>query len=177
MEGDWRTVAGYEGLYEVSRFGEVRSLPRQTPQAGIRGGKVLKQITNNYGYPVVNLCREGHPKMFLVHRLVLEAFAGPCPDGQEALHGQEGRADASLSNLRWGTHAQNLGLDRQRDGTTGRGEHCGLAKLTWEQVRQIRERVANGERQVEVARDYDIHPSNVSYIVSRKSWAYPPEEW
>lgn len=177
MEDDWRAVTGYEGLYEVSRFGEVRSLPRQTPQAGIRGGRVLKQIINNYGYPVVNLCREGCPRMFLVHRLVLEAFAGPCPDGQEALHGQDGRAQASLSNLRWGTHVQNQGSDRQRDGTTGRGERCGVAKLTWDQVCRIRERVASGEKQVAVARDYDIDPSNVSYIVNRKSWAYPPEEW
>ncbi len=173
----WEAVPGYEGLYEVSNLGQVRSLPRQTPHAGIRGGKLLKQILNNYGYPVVNLYRGGERKMFLVHRLVLEVFAGPCPKGMEGLHGQDGRVDASLPNLQWGTHAKNLGADRQRDGTTGRGERCGLAKLTWDQVCRIRERVANGERQVAVARDYDIDPSNVSYIVNQKSWAYPPEEW
>src|SRR5947207_9146057 len=84
----WLPIVGYEGFYEVSDLGWVRSLDRlvggpQGPASRIFPGRILKQYTQKppRDYPSVNLSRESVPTVCPVHRLVLEAFAGPCPDG------------------------------------------------------------------------------------------------
>ena len=58
----WLPVPGYEGLYEVSDLGQVRSLPRPTKR-GIRGGNVLKHVSSGYGYPVVCIRKNGRGTM------------------------------------------------------------------------------------------------------------------
>ena len=69
--------------------------------------RVLRAPLGIHGYPRVNLSRDGAPRQFLVHRLVLEAFVGPAAAGLETLHGNGVRSDCRLSNLRWGTSAEN----------------------------------------------------------------------
>ncbi len=129
------------------------------------------------GYPVVGMQHDG--KMFLrsVHRLVTEAFIGPCPPGMEVRHGPGGRKDASLENLSYGTPKQNQLEDRARDHTTNRGERCGTAKLSWEAVQELKARRLLGEPVAVLATDYGINPSTVSKIAKGKRWAYPPEAW
>jgi hypothetical protein len=99
---DWKSVVGHEGLYEVSDAGDVRSLPR--PHAR---GRVLKQMTDPKGYRRVSLSKDGYARPRLVHHLVLEAFVGPRPAGQQCLHGDDDPAHNHVSNLRWGTARQN----------------------------------------------------------------------
>jgi hypothetical protein len=128
----WRPVLGFEGLYSVSDQGRVRSLDR-TIEAGNRWGgvsrqqrpgrvlaprvKTLRKLTGNvYTYASVNFSRDGVITTHAVHRLVLEAFVGPCPPGQETCHGPGGSTDNRLVNLRWGTYSENA-YDRVRDGT------------------------------------------------------------
>ncbi len=173
----WLPVAGYEGLYEVSDLGRVRSLPRQT-RRGVRGGKILKPQTSagSKGYLFVNLCRDGTMWHVAVHRLVLEAFDRPCPPGMEARHGPGGKLDASLVNLRWGTRAENVGPDRLRDGQDNRGVRHGMSKLTSEQVKDIRRRSDAGETQQSIADRYGITFQNVSSITLGKTWSYPGVE-
>jgi hypothetical protein len=179
----WTPVTGYEGLYEVSDQGQVRSLKRLVRYIDGRlrtfPSCVLAQYTSGStrGYPFITLSRDNRQYPRPVHRLVLEAFQGACPEGMEALHGPGGKTDASLTNLRWGTRAENTGPDRVRDGQSNRGEKSGLAKLTWTQVCEIRERVAAGETQTAVARELGVSFQNVSMIVHRKTWRHPPEEW
>jgi NUMOD4 motif/HNH endonuclease len=168
----WLPVAGYETLYEVSSLGQVRSLRRKT-RSGMRGGRILKPFIRPDGYPEVALCRDGISEKRFVHHLVLEAFDKPCPDGEEARHGPGGKADASITNLCWGTRAQNVGPDRVRDGQANRGERHGRSKLTAEQVEDIRRRAAARETQQSIADRYEITISNVSSIVLGKTWSYP----
>lgn len=123
----WVDVLGYEGLYEVSDRGRVRSLPatreytartrwddvmtcvRRTP------GKVLAGYTLPNGYRVHTLTSiEGVKTLCYVHVLVLRAFVGPCPEGLEGLHWDDVKLNNHLSNLRWGTRRENL-LDRYRN--------------------------------------------------------------
>ena len=94
----WLPVVGYEELYEVSDIGNVR-----------RGQKMLKPVpqVRRRAARVVNLCRNGQQKTVLVHRLVLEAFVGPCPPGLEACHGNDVAWDNRLENLRWDTSSAN----------------------------------------------------------------------
>ena len=110
MSETWLPVVGWEGFYEVSDMGNVRSvarvIQRSTAPQYVRE-RVLRAPAGTHGYPRVNLSRNGAPRQFLVHRLVLEAFVGLPPDGLEALHGNGVRSDCRLSNLRWGTSAEN----------------------------------------------------------------------
>jgi hypothetical protein len=155
----------------------VRSLRRKT-RSGWRGGKIIGTYIRHDGYPEAMLCGGGGKRQKrMVHLLVLEAFVGLCPDGQEALHGPGGKLDASLGNLSWGTREKNTGPDRVRDHQSNRGEHHGLATLTWEQVCEIRERVAAGESQNKMAREYPCSVQTVNNIVHFKTWEHPPEEW
>ena len=181
----WRPVLGYEGLYEVSDRGHVRSLDRQIiiempggyktasgPTVRTYRGKTLKWWPGTDGYPQVTLSRPGAHRHFRVHILVLEAFAGPCPPGQEARHGPAGKADPSLANLRgWGTRQENI-MDRVRDGTDNRGERHGRALLTQAQVDAIRERWAAGETQRSLAAEFGTTFGNIHSIVRGKSWSY-----
>lgn len=119
MVEKWRPIPGFESFYEVSDQGRVRSLdrvivnkhgvPRRLP------GRLLTPSATGHGYLVVKLSREGTSVTKTVHRQVLLAFVGPCPEGLEACHGPGGQKDNQLSNLRYGTHEENM-EDRRRDG-------------------------------------------------------------
>lgn len=179
----WLPVTGYEGLYEVSDLGRVRSLDRFVydtyrgkPRRRAFRGRILKHIDGPGGYPVVGLSKDGRERMRQVHRLVLDAFTGSRPLNLVSRHGPGGRADARLVNLRYGTPSENES-DKVRDGTTDRGEQNPNARLTWGVVLDIRRRVAEGEKQRDVAMLYGIHFAYLNLIVHRKRWAYPPEQW
>lgn len=91
---NWKTVTGYEGFYEVSSFGRVRSLQR--------GGRILKPRSADRYEHVALLGKEKS-----VHGLVLEAFVGCRPKGMYGLHGDDNTRNNRLSNLRWGTPKEN----------------------------------------------------------------------
>lgn len=102
---------GYEGQYEVSDLGRVRSLKTDVET----GGRVLKlQPYSRYLY--AGLWESGKLRYHRVHRLVLTAFVGPCPDGFEGLHGEGGPHDNRISNLKWGTKSENV-KQQVTDGT------------------------------------------------------------
>jgi hypothetical protein len=112
----WRPIPGYEGSYEVSDLGSVRSLDRITDRGRKWRGRTLAPAVMPRGYLIVTLWRDGKQRSALVHRLVLSAFVGPAPDGTEALHGDGDPANNMLSNLSWGTHAENQ-ADQVAHGT------------------------------------------------------------
>lgn len=185
---EWRAVIGWEGLYEVSSLGRVRSLDRQV-EIDMTYGSTVKRTVRHYrgrmlrqhvgpgtrGYPQVGFSRGGKEDNYLVHRVVLEAFVGSCPPGMEALHGPAGKLDASLANLHYGTRSENV-RDRVRDGQDNRGERCGRAKLTWPEVAEIRRRAAEGEQLRPLGVEFGVSFQNIHAIITRKSWRYPPEE-
>lgn len=113
---EWRAVVGWEGLYEVSSLGRVRSLPRQTSH-GIVGGRVLKPSPNKRrnNYLQVGLSNVTR-RTAKVHVLVAAAFHGERPDGMEIRHLDGDPANNAASNLRYGTKSENM-LDAVRHGT------------------------------------------------------------
>ena len=112
----WLPVVGWEGLYEVSDLGRVRSLDRLDARGNRRTGKLLAQSTLTCGHRLVKLCRLGLHTTFQVHRLMLTAFVGACPPGMEACHRNDVPDDNRLVNLRWGTRSENQ-RDSVRNGT------------------------------------------------------------
>jgi hypothetical protein len=170
----WRPVVGYEGLYEVSDLGRVRSLDRVSLLQGkykrFAKGRVLKPIPNSKGYHLVTLSKDGIQKTPSVHQLVLQAFVGPCPEGQLVRHGPGGKDDNRLSNLSYGTPKQNM-ADRLRDGTAIYGDTHPMAKLTEEQARWILS-MKGVMRQVDIAKQLDVGWWQVSKIIKGKGWAH-----
>lgn len=95
----WLPVVGFEGQYEVSDQGHVTAK---------KSGRILASRQTAKGYVIVTLNRSwGNSVQRRVHRLVLEAFVGPCPEGQEGCHGPGGPSDNRLENIRWDTREEN----------------------------------------------------------------------
>lgn len=119
MEEQWAAVVDYEGLYEVSDAGRVRSIARP----GTRGG-ILRGEVHPDGYPSVKLSKGGRKKHLTVHVLVATAFRGPRPDGQECRHLNGDPSDNRLENLAWGTSAENSQDMIGHGRTNARITHC-----------------------------------------------------
>ena len=98
----WRKVKGYEGLYEVSSTGQVRSIGRNTTR-----GKMLSPAKIESGLQVV-LRDKGRDKNYLIHRLVAEAFIPNTENKKTVNHIDGNRYNNSLSNLEWATHSENI---------------------------------------------------------------------
>ena len=113
----WLPIPGWEGLYDVSSLGRVRS--------HYRGGRILRPWPDADGYLRVSLSRGGVQTIYRVHRLVLLAFAGPGEPGEEVRHLNGDATDNRADNLAWGTPAENK-RDQVRHGThrNARKEEC-----------------------------------------------------
>jgi hypothetical protein len=167
----WLPVPGYEGFYEVSDHGRVRSIRHMT-RAGWRGGRPLKPFPDSDGYLRVNLSRHGViAGLRPVHGLVLLAFTGPVPAGQQARHGTGGKLDNRLVNLCYGTPLENSD-DKRRDGTMACGERQGNSRFTQADVEDMRRRYAAGETQAAIARDYGTRQAVISVIVRSEGWRH-----
>lgn len=170
----WKPVVGYEGLYEVSNIGRVKSLDRTVRwRDGHRAvrSRLIKYGVNHRGYFTAHLCRDGiHNKRF-VHVLVLEAFVGPRPDGMECCHGNGIRTDNRLLNLRWDTRSANRN-DSRAHGTMPIGSKHHNAKLTEPDVIAIRKRCSDGEKPAAVARDYNVTSHAIHRVIRRIIWRH-----
>ncbi len=171
----WAPVFGYEGFYDVSTLGRVRSIMR-TVQIGsnlrtARGGPV-SPILGSRGYYVVNLTANGKRRQLFLHKLVLEAFVSRRPDGMEACHNDGNRLNCSLENLRWDTRSGNH-KDKRKHGTWQVGEKANNSKLTEEVVIEIRRR---GLSAVRAQREYGLSRTNAKRIVRGDTWWYLNEQ-
>lgn len=174
-----RDIPGWPG-YRVGSDGSVWSC-RTRAKRGVGTGRGcapgtgpdwhrLKDSPAGKGYRRVTLCRDGRPHNELVHRLVLLAFVGPCPEGMEGCHKDGDRSNNQRGNLRWDTPENNW-ADRKQHGRGNAGEKNPGAKITADEVRAIRRRIAGGERQVSLRAEYQLSRAGMSDIVHRRSWA------
>lgn len=119
IQEEWRPVPNYEGLYDASNFGRIRSLDRWAKNWRgdfFRKGNILRPGKQTSGYLCVGLWKDGMAKTFLVHRLIWETFNGKIPEGMEVNHINEDKTNCSLSNLNLLTHKanNNWGTRKQR---------------------------------------------------------------
>lgn len=114
----WKDIKGYEGIYQVSNLGNVRSLDRYGFIKGNKTffkGKQLKQKTDKRKYKRVSLCKEGKQRTITVHRLVMESFVEnifnyPCIN-----HKDENPSNNKLDNLEWCTQKYNINYGTCRE--------------------------------------------------------------
>lgn len=179
---EWKPVVGYEGLYEVSRSGEVRGVIRRVMTKGgvtkpWKGRPIRPFVVAKDGHLRIRLSNAGTHKKHMVHRLVLEAFVGPCPTGMQCCHNDGNPRNNAVDNLRWDTPKSNW-ADSVRHGTSVRGEKQGSAKLTEEIVREIRAkcRPVRGYRGPTSAKNlalkYGVTVMAILRVVHNKSWRH-----
>ena len=170
-----KEIAGFPG-YQVGDDGSVR-YAWTTCRAGRRLGdkwRPMKLSPSSRGYLRVNLTplEGGSYRTFRVHRLVLEAFVGPCPDGMECRHLNGVKTDNRLDNLSWGTPGENRD-DNRALGAYQRGEDHPMGKLTAADVHAIRSRYETGGVVMrELAAEFAVSVPCISCVVNRRSWKH-----
>lgn len=110
MNKEWRPVLGYEGLYEISNTGEVKSLKRKRRNGSgfyYQKEKILKQTFTTTGYKKVELSKEGKRKSLKVHRLVAIAFIPNPLNKEEVNHIDGNKINNNVDNLEWVTSSEN----------------------------------------------------------------------
>lgn len=183
---EWKSVVGYEGVYEVSDGGSVQRCDgyRSSP-------KPLQPVPNHHGYLNVNLSRNSKGKTFKVHSLVCEAFIGPRPEGMTINHKNGDKNDNSVQNLEYVTHIENMRhakevLDRiiptrargERNGAViyperlNRGTDVSTAKLDENKVRAVRVMLSQGMFQRDIAKIIGISQTQIWRIKTGLSWAH-----
>mgnify|MGYP003349205279 CR=1 FL=1 len=157
---EWRDVLGFEGLYEISNHGNIRSFKN----------KKLKKISidKKLNRPFVNLWKQNKPHIRNPHKLVLEAFVSPCPIGLEGCHNDGNPFNNHISNLRWDTHKNNI-FDKFGHNTSNSGERCNWAKLKQFQVDAIRK---DNRLQRIIAEEYGVRQSLISRIKNGTRWKH-----
>jgi NUMOD4 motif/HNH endonuclease len=174
MEEIWKDIVGYEGLYQVSNHGRVRSLDREIAWKGtwrFYKGKVMKQRKDKDGYLTIQLYKNGNRKDYFVHRLVALAFI-PNVDSKKQVNHLDGRNDNNhVSNLEWASennqHCYDTGL---RDSLNG--ERHINAKLKETDVLIIRLMLDNGILQRIIAQKFGVTRSIITRIKSKKLWSH-----
>lgn len=112
----WLPVSGFEGRYEVSDHGRIRSLTCLDAAGRLRRGRLLRPRETTRNHLSVALYADGFRSDRQLHHLVLEAFVGPMPAGLEGCHRNDDPRDNRLDNLRWDTRSANV-LDSVRNGS------------------------------------------------------------
>jgi len=180
MENEqWLDVPEWKGFYQVSDCGRVRSVDRwMTYSSGnrrLQKGRILKPSTMRPDHPHermhVTLQSKGYVRYYNVHRLVMLAFVGPRPNGLECCHNDGDRFNNRLSNLRYDTPKAN-NADQKMHGRGPQGEGNPRCILGWPKVREIRRRLASGEKGLPLSREYGVHSSTIYSIKYGKNW--PP---
>jgi hypothetical protein len=171
----WKQIPTYEGLYEVSSHGRVRTMRRiikykykNIIKSQLRESKIMKQkIVNGYNYIVLN--KNGKYNTFSVSRLVLTAFKRPRLISEEASHFPDrDKKNNHLSNLRWATHIQNE-KDKIFHQTKIEGIKHGMHKLSEKDIIEIR-KLKGRFTHKQISKKYNISRQNVGKILNRELW-------
>lgn len=175
MEEVWRPIPGYEGKYEVSNQGRVRSLDRRClgkdGRSEFHHGKLLRPVPLLRGrYLEVYLCDGKTKKHRTIHSLVAEVFIGPRPKGYDVMHLDGNRRNNAVTNLRYGTRSENL---RQ---TYDYGGKAGPGKLTKEQALDAKRQLSIGTSLPVIAAKFGVTPSAIGHIKDGKNFSWLREE-
>lgn len=180
----WKDIKGYEGLYQVSNLGRVKSLGRfhKFPNGGIYEIKprILKNATETSGYLFVALYN-GYRKQYKIHRLVAEAFI-PNPNNlPQVNHKDLNKQNNRVDNLEWCTASENIkhafkhGVRKMPDKLKNMiknfdGENNPNSKLKKDEIIDIKTQINNGISYKKIAQKYNLNPNYIYLIKNGKVW-------
>ena len=170
LEGEvWRWIRGYEGLYQISNYGRLKSFPRKGTGKEI---KILRPKLKKNGYLEISLRKKGVRKSYSIHRLVAEAFI-PNPENKPHVNHKDGnKFDNYFENLEWVTQLENM-EHAKNTGLIKSGVENPNAKLTEEQVHQIRENYIPFDKELGIhalARKFNMSVLNMFKIINGKTY-------
>jgi len=167
----WADIPEYEELYQVSSYGNIRSLPRKRTNGGVLKQRILKQSPDKADYLRVNLYKENKPSTKQVSRLVLLSFVGPCPIGFEVAHNNGNNQDNRLCNLEYKTRLDNI-YDKHIHGTMQHGEQIASSKLIESDIHEILRLHILGHSLTSIAKSYNVSVVTIHDIVQGKTWSH-----
>lgn len=172
-EEKWADVPGYAGLYQVSDLGNARTRLRTGPGNNITDTwKPLAPVKNPVsGYYQLTLYKNGRSHTRRFHRVQYEAFFGVIPHGVVIRHRDDNVENRMLYNLLPGTNQDNSD-DAQANGLIPRGSQRLTSKLTEEKVAEIKRRIAAGDLQKQIAKDYGVDRSLIYLIRKGVKWRH-----
>jgi hypothetical protein len=176
QEEIWKDVVGYEGMYQVSNLGNVKSLSRivkyQENHSGLRKERILKQNLTKSGYVHVVICINKLNKTVKVHRLVALAFIQNTENKHSVNHINGIKYDNRVENLEWVTHSENI-IHAYKTGLKKgiRGNKSHLSKLTIKEVEKIRLIHSEGKiSQKKIGEMFNISQAQVYRIIKKINW-------
>lgn len=161
MKEEWRPI--YIGLYEASNKGRVRRINSVH-------GPTLKQYKEASGYYTVRPCIDGKATTKLVHRLVAEAFLGPCPKGYQVNHIDGDKGNNVPKNLEYLTPEENIKHGIRTGLIPHHGEDNGSSKLTADNILSISKMRGKGKSVKEIAKKFKVDRTTISGIFRGKLW-------
>lgn len=167
----WKDVIGYEGFYQVSNLGRIKSLPRTICNWGGKKGvhkskeRVLKPQLNHKGYLRICLCIPSKKITYTLHRLIAIAFLGD-PGKLHVNHIDGDKLNNKISNLEYCTHLQNM-EHAIKMGLTVKGVNHHNAKLNPKKVSEIRLSNLTGR---ELAEIYNVCEATIREAKTYKNW-------
>lgn len=155
----WKDIEGYEDKYEISSTGLIRNKNRQN---------ILKPTKASHGYLNVTFWKNHKRDTRLVHRLVAETFIGKVKL-RDVNHIDGNKLNNNLNNIEYVTRSQNI-KHAYDIGLNHKGENHGMSKLTSVDVCFIKHLLKIGEKNINIAKLFNVNPSLISYIKSDKIW-------
>lgn len=172
---EWRDVVGYEGYYQVSDMGRVRSVDRIDSISRHVSERMMTLSPDRGGYMKVKLYKEGKDKKVFVHRLVLAAFIGEIPFGYECNHISGMKSNNCLGNLEYCTRSENTLHAYRKLGKKSnlQGERNWASRLLQGDVIEIRQLFSTGQFSInDLAVRYKVGWSTIADVVNRRTWQH-----
>ena len=170
---EWKDIKEYEGIYQISNYGDIRSLPR----SGRRQLRILNPGKDTDGYRQVVLHKNGQPETRKIHQLVLETFdSSNRPKGSVTRHLDGDRENNYTGNLQWGTvkeNAQDAVKHQTSPGFKSFGSNNGYSKLTESDVVKIKLLLKkNTNQQQEIAFMFGVCKQTITHIKLGNTWKH-----
>lgn len=173
MQEIWKEIKGYEGYYQISNLGKVKSLCRKIQNGNkfnLRKEIILKNSINSVGYYTVTLYKNNKSTVKLVHVLIAETFI-PNPESKPQVNHIDGvKLNISVENLEWVTRSENIQHAYDTGLTKNKGESHYLSKITVADKSKIKELVKSGISQRKIAKQFGVNQSQISRINADKAW-------